>query len=70
MEITLRLVPPTMAGDMVVPQQQRGAHLALVARPIVNPRDAALVAALMVQNLLDDVRHDAEIGHARGDGST
>ena len=33
------------------------------------PAGPRLVPALVVQDLLDDVRHDPEIGHARGDGS-
>ena len=51
-------------AHVVGPHRQRGLHLALVAAAIVNACGAALVAALVVQNLFDDVRLHAEISHA------
>ena len=53
-----------------MPQRQRGAHLALVdASDCKCPPVRRLCPDLVVQNLLDDVRQHAEIGHARGDAS-
>ena len=43
-------------ADLIGPHRQRRSDLALVTASIVDAGDAALVAALVVQNLLDDVR--------------
>src|SRR6516164_10554802 len=50
---------------MIIPQCQRRAHLALIARSIVDAGDTASMAAVVVQNLLDHMRRYAEVAHAR-----
>ena len=45
------------------PQIEGTAHLVSIRAEIVDSGDAALVAGLMIQNLLDDVRLDTEFGH-------
>src|SRR6516162_11267868 len=56
-------------ADMVFPQRKRGADLGRVAALVVDARRAALVAGLMVENLLDDMRLDSDVGHAGGNGA-
>src|SRR5262245_43654555 len=56
-------------ADMIFPQRQRGAHLALVARSVVDASNAAAMAAMMVEHLLDDVRLHPEVGHPRCNAS-
>src|SRR5262245_42446163 len=51
-------------ADMVFPQRQRAADLALVARSVVDARRASLVAGLVVKDLLDDMRLHPDVGHA------
>src|SRR5262245_40934002 len=64
----LALAARDQATHVILPQRQRVAHLTLVARPVVDARRSALVPALMVENLLDDVRLHADVGHARRHG--
>jgi hypothetical protein len=56
-------------AKLIVPHRQRGAHLAFIDAAIVNACRPALMPGLMVQNLLDDVRHDAEVGQLGGDAA-
>ena len=49
---------------MLIPPRQRRRLLGSVGASIINTSNAALVAALMVKDLLDDVRRDADVGHA------
>ena len=45
------------------PQIEGTAHLVSIRAEIVDSGDAALVAGLMIQNLLYDVRLHAKLGH-------
>jgi hypothetical protein len=45
-----------------LPQRERGTHLARVARSVIDASRASLVAAYVVQNLLDDMRLHADVG--------
>src|SRR5262249_3806118 len=54
---------------MVGPQRKRGAHLALVARSVVDARRAARVAGLMAKDLLEDVRLLADVCQIGGAGA-
>ena len=54
---------------MISPALERCALLRFVCVPVVDPGDASLVAADMVEDRLDNVRLDTEVAHARGDGS-
>src|SRR5262249_45502832 len=51
--------------NVVGPQGESIADLALVTAAIVDPGDAALVATLMVAHGLDNVRLDSDVGHDR-----
>jgi hypothetical protein len=55
------------ALNVIGPQRQRSAHLALIARPVIDPCDARPVAALVIEHGLNNVRLHAEVGHASGD---
>src|SRR5262249_41643159 len=48
-------------ADMIGPQGESLADLALVTAAIVDPGDAALVATLMVEHGLDNVRLDSDV---------
>src|SRR5262249_59097163 len=48
-------------ADVVFPHRERVAHLALIGAVVVDAGDAAPVPGLMVENLLDHVRQNAEI---------
>jgi hypothetical protein len=50
---------------MIGPNVQCVFYVASVGAAIVDAGDTGLVAALVVQNLLNDVRLNADIGHAR-----
>src|SRR6516225_4620283 len=57
---------PTLAGldqraDVVFPERQRVADLTLIGALVVDAGDAAPVPGLMVENLLDHMRQNAEI---------
>ena len=52
------------------PQIEGTAHLVSIRAEIVDSGDAALVAGLMIQNLLDDVRLHTKVGHVRCNRST
>jgi hypothetical protein len=69
------LAPLDQRGDVTIPYRHRGLYLALVSRAVVNSRDAAAVAGLMVQDFLDQpevappassflIFIDASAGHA------
>src|SRR5262249_19243878 len=51
---------------VILPQRQRVAHFALVTGPVVDARWSALVPGLMVEDLVDDVRRHADVGHLGG----
>src|SRR5262245_6863047 len=51
-------------AHMVAPQSQRRFDFAFVGTAVVNARRTSLVATVMVQKLLDDVRLHPEVGHA------
>src|SRR5262245_50574174 len=59
----LALAALDQRAQVVMPQRQRGAHFALIAGPIVDARDAALVPADVVQDGLDHMRRNADVGH-------
>src|SRR6516164_3414339 len=52
--------------EVILPQRQGVAHLALVVRAIVDARRTGAVAAVVVEHGLDDVRRDANVGHPGG----
>src|SRR5262249_14648384 len=54
--------------NMVSPQSQCRADLALIDRSVVNASNAAAMPTVVVQNSLDHVRLHAKIRHARGNG--
>jgi len=54
------------ALQVIAPDRQRGADLLLVSAAIVSARDARLVAGLMIDRGLDDMRLDTKIGHPGG----
>ena len=60
------LVAFNKRADLIGPHQKRRSDLAVIDASVVGAGDAALVAALVVQNLLDDVRLHAEIGQLGG----
>ena len=62
------LAPLDQRSDVTIPRRHGGLYLALVSRAIVNSRDPAAVAGSMVQEFLDHMRHDAEIGQPGGAG--
>src|SRR5262245_17537608 len=64
----LALAALNQGAHVVLPHCQRIAHLALVGAAVVDARRSALVPALMVENLLDDVRLHADIGHTSRNG--
>jgi hypothetical protein len=47
------------AADMVRPERQCGPHLALVVTAIINAPNTTAVAAVVIKNRFNDVRHDA-----------
>src|SRR5262249_17736838 len=55
-------------ADMTGPQRQCRAYLALVGAAIIDASDTALVATLMVEHGLDNVRLNSEVGPPGGDG--
>src|SRR5262249_24764506 len=55
--------------NVVGPQRQRGAHLALIAYPVVNSRDARPVAALVIEHGLNNVRQHAEVSQPGGNAA-
>src|SRR5262249_576381 len=57
-------------AQMIMPRRQRGADLVAVAAPVIDTRRAGLVVGLVIQNLFDDMRLHADVGHFRGDGSS
>ena len=50
---------------MVAPQRQRGADFVRVRASVVDPDDTSPVAALVVKNLLDNVRRGGQIAESR-----
>src|SRR5262249_21349399 len=54
--------------DMLSPPRERGLDLRSIGAAVVDAGDAGAMAAEMVQRRLDDVRLDAEVGHAGRDG--
>ena len=58
----LALATRDQRPKVIVPHCQRGAHLALVARSVVNARRSALMPGLIIQDLFDDVRQNPDIG--------
>ena len=55
------------ALQVIAPDRQRGADLLLVSAAIVSARDASLVARLMIDRGLNDMRLDTEISHVSRD---
>ena len=51
-------------ADMVVPDAESGTDFPLIPAAVIGAGDAAPVAGLVIQDLFNDVRPDAEIGHA------
>src|SRR5262249_14902833 len=60
--------PLNQSQNVLAPPQERRLYLALIGAAIVNPSDAAAVAGIVVEHGLDDVRLDANVGHAGGNG--
>ena len=52
--------------DVLGPPLQRRALLGLVRIPVIDPGDASLVTADMIENRFDYVGLDAKVAHARG----
>jgi hypothetical protein len=59
----LALAARDQRAEVVVPCRQRGAHLALVGAPVVNPRRSGAVPAVVVEDSLivyaDEIRNTA-----------
>ena len=54
---------------MFSPASKRGGFFRLVACPVVDASHAALVAAHIIQDGFNDVRRDADLGHAGSRGA-
>ena len=54
---------------VVLPDGERIAHLVDVLEAVIDARHAAEGAGDVVEDALDDVGQDAELGHARGGGA-
>ena len=63
----LALAAVDQRPDVVLPHDQRGAHLTHVGTAVVDARRTRLVAAVMVQDLLNDVGRDSDVRHAGRD---
>src|SRR5262245_56642608 len=66
----LALAALDQGAQVVMPQRQRVAHLALVCRAVINASDAAAIAAKVVELGLNDVLLHADVGHFGGDASS
>src|SRR5262249_3899899 len=62
----LALATLDQRANVVVPRHQRSAYLTLVGASVVDARRSRLVAALMVQNLLDHVREKPDVRNFGG----
>ena len=54
-------------AQMIGPTRERRTNLTFIDRAIVNAGRAAFVPALVIEYLLDDVRSNADVGHAGRD---
>src|SRR2546430_892856 len=54
-------------SDVALPHRQCVADFALVRASVVNAAHARAMAGSMIQNLLDHMRRDADVAHARCD---
>lgn len=66
----LALAAFDQTADVVIPHCQRVVNFAFITRPVVDPADAATVPAPVVEDLLDNVWGNTDVGHLRDGGSS